>query len=65
MGSFLDLVSTLHTELVNIAHLLIETSCNLFFQPSKASPESDVHELAHLQVRFPSAVRLVNLLVYL
>jgi hypothetical protein len=38
------------------AHFLVDTSCSLCFQFSKASSESDVHELILLQLSTPSAI---------
>ena len=58
-GSSLASAPTLQTHLVILAHLLMETSCNLFFQFSRASLESDVHEFTLLQLSFPSSVGFI------
>ena len=59
VGIVISLAPTLQTTLVILAHLRMETSSTLFFQFSKASPESDMHELTLRQLRFPLAVGLI------
>ena len=59
VGSTLASAPTLRTILVILAHLRMETSCNLFYQFSRASSESDVHEITLCQLSFPSVVGLI------
>jgi hypothetical protein len=47
------------TSLVNLAHLLVDTSYILFYQFSNASSEYDEHVLSLHQLRFPSAIGLM------
>ena len=54
-----DWVPTYRTDLVILTHHLIETSCNRLCQFLSASPESNVHELAHFHLRLPSAIGLM------
>lgn len=46
-------------DLVILAHLLVETSCNLCCQFSRPSSESDEQELILCQLKFPYVVGLI------
>jgi hypothetical protein len=59
VGKLLTVVPIQRTSLVNLAHLLVDTSYIWFFQFSSASYESDEHALSLLHLRFPSAVGLM------
>jgi hypothetical protein len=59
VGKVLTIVSIQRTSLVNLAHLLVDTSYIWFFQFSNASSESDEHALSLHQLRFPSAEGLM------
>jgi hypothetical protein len=59
VGKLLTIVPIQQTSLVNLAHLLVDTSYIWFCQFSSASSESDEHVLSLRQLRFPSAVGLM------
>jgi hypothetical protein len=59
VGKLLVVVPIQRTSLVNLAHLLIDTSYILFCQFSNDSFESDEHALSLRQLRFPSAIGLM------
>jgi hypothetical protein len=59
VGKLLTVVSIQCTSLVNIAHILVDTSYILFCQFSSASSESDEHALSLHQLKFPSVVGLM------
>jgi hypothetical protein len=59
VGKLLTVVPIQRTSLVNLAHLLVDTSYIFFFQFSSASSESDEHALSLCQLRFPSIVGLI------
>jgi hypothetical protein len=59
VGRLLTVVPIHRTSLVNLAHLLVDTSYILFYQFYSASSESDEHALSLRQLRFPSAVGLM------
>jgi hypothetical protein len=59
VGKLLIVVPIHCTSLVNLAHLLIDTSYILFYQFSSASSESDEHALSLRQLRFPLAIGLM------
>jgi hypothetical protein len=59
VGKLLIVVSIQRTSLINIAHLLVDTSYILFCQFSSASSESDEHAFSLRQLKFPSAIGLM------
>jgi hypothetical protein len=59
VGKLLTVVSIQRTYLVNLAHLLVDTSYILSYQLSSASSESDEHVISLRQLRFPSIVGLM------
>jgi hypothetical protein len=59
VGKVLTVVSIQQTSLVNLAHLLVDTSYIWFYQFSNTSSESDEHALSLRQLIFPSAVGLM------
>jgi hypothetical protein len=60
VGKLLVVVLIQRTYLVILEHLLVDTSYILFFQFSNASSEYDEHGLSLHQLRFPSAVGLMQ-----
>jgi hypothetical protein len=59
VGKLLTVVPIHHTSLVNLAHLLVDTSYILFFQFSSNSSESYEHALSLLHLKFPFVVGLM------
>jgi hypothetical protein len=59
VGKLLTVVPIQRTSLVNLAHILVDTSYILFCQFSSASSESDEHALSLRQLRFPSFIGLM------
>jgi hypothetical protein len=55
----LTVVMIQRTSLVNLAHLLVDTSYILFCQFSSASSESDEHAMSLCHTRFPLAIGLM------
>jgi hypothetical protein len=55
LGGLHSSIPIQRTNLVMHAHRHVETSCILYFQFSRPTSESDVHELMLLQLNAPSA----------
>ena len=60
VGKLLIVVPIQQSSLVNLAHLLVDTSYILFCQFSSASSESNEHVLSLHQHKFPSAMGLMQ-----
>jgi hypothetical protein len=56
VGKLLTVVSIQRTSLVNLAHLLVDTSYILLYQLSSASSKSDEHALSLRQLRCPLTI---------
>jgi hypothetical protein len=59
VGKLLTVVPIQQTSLVNLAHIMVDTSYIWFYQFTNASSESDEHTLSLCQLRFPSVVGLM------
>jgi hypothetical protein len=59
VGKLLTVLSIQQTPLVNLAHIIVDTSYILFYKFSSASFESDEHVLSLRQLKFPSDVGLM------
>jgi hypothetical protein len=59
VGKLLIVVSIHRTSLVNLSHLLVDTSYIRFCHFSNTSSESNEHALSLRQLRFPSVVGLM------
>jgi hypothetical protein len=59
VGKLLTVVSIQQNSLVNLAHLLVDTSYIWFYQFSSASFESNEHALSLFHLRFLSAIGLM------
>jgi hypothetical protein len=53
VGKLLTVVLIQRTSLVNLTHIIVDTSYILFCQFSNASSKSDEHTLSLLQLKFP------------